>query len=77
MRTEDGKGGGCFHHGGTEGTEDGEITPTTRDFTAEAAENAENGRKQGNGRRTTGERPGKTQRSSPFSASSAISAVKK
>ncbi len=25
-----------------------------RDFTAEAAENAENGRKQGNGTRTTG-----------------------
>ena len=45
--------------------------------TAEAAENTENGRKQGNGRTTTGERDSKGQRSSPFSAFSAISAVKK
>jgi len=50
------------------------VSPTTRDFTAEAAENAENGRKQGNGRRTTGDPDSKAQESSPFSA---ISAVKK
>jgi hypothetical protein len=51
--------------------------PTTRDFTAEAAENAENGRKQGNGRKTTGDPDNKAQESSSFSAFSAISAVKK
>ena len=45
---------------------------TTRDFTAEAAENAENGRKQGNGTKTTGELDSKAQRSSPFSAFSAV-----
>jgi len=50
---------------------------TTRDFTAEAAENAENGRKQGNGTRTTGVLDSKAQRSSPFSGFSAFSAVKK
>jgi len=33
--------------------------------------------KQGNGRKTTGDPDSKTQRSSPFSALSAISAVKK
>jgi hypothetical protein len=48
-----------------------------RDVTAEAAENAENGRKQGNGRKTTGDRDSKAQGSAPFSAFSAISAVKK
>ena len=51
--------------------------PTTRDFTAEAAENAENGRKQGNGGKTTGVLDSKAQGSSPFSACSAFSAVKK
>jgi len=50
---------------------------TRRDFTAEAAENAENGRKQGNSMKTTGELDSKTQGSSPFSALSAFSAVKK
>ncbi len=50
---------------------------TRRDFTAEAAENAENGREQGNGTKTTGELDSKAQRSSPFSAFSAFSAVKK
>ncbi len=52
-------------------------SPPTRDFTAEDAENAEDGRKQGNGTTTTGERDSKGQRSPPFSAFSAISAVKK
>jgi hypothetical protein len=32
------------------------VSPTTRDFTAEGAENAENGRKQGNGVTEAGER---------------------
>jgi len=45
-------------------------------LTAEAAENAENGRKQGDGRTTTDERDSKGQRSSPFSAFASISAVK-
>ena len=53
------------------------MSPTTRDFTAEAAENAENGTKQGNGRKTTGDPDSKAQENSPFSAVSAISAVKK
>jgi len=53
------------------------VSPTTRDFTAEAAENAENGRKQGTGTKTAGELDSKAQRSSPFSAFSAFSAVKK
>ena len=55
----------------------GLFSPTTRDFTAEAAENAENGRKQGNGGKTTGVLDSKAQGSSPFSACSAFSAVKK
>jgi len=59
------------------GGEEACISPTTRDFTAEAAENAENGRKQGDSRTTTGEHDSKGQRSAPFSAFSAISAVKK
>jgi len=42
--------------------------PATWDFTAEAAENAENGRKRGNGRKTTGDPDSKTQGSSSFSA---------
>ncbi len=50
------------------------VSATTRDFTAEVAEN---GRKQGNGTKTTGELDSKAQRSSPFSALSASSAVKK
>jgi hypothetical protein len=47
------------------------------DFTAEVAENAENDRKQGNGTKTTAELDSKVRRSSPFSAFSASSAVKK
>jgi len=54
-----------------------EVSTATRDFTAEGAENAENGRKQGNGVTIAGERDSKDQRSSPFSAFSAISAVKR
>jgi len=54
----------------------GFVSPTTRDFTAEDAENAESGRKQGNGTKTTGELDTKAQRSSAFSAFSATSAVK-
>jgi len=50
---------------------------TTRDFTAEVAEDAENGRKQGNATKTTGDLDTKAQRNSPFSAFSAASAVKK
>jgi len=53
------------------------ASPTTRDFTAEGAENTENGRKQGNGVTIAVERDSKDQRSPPFSAFSAISAVKK
>jgi len=50
---------------------------TTLDFTAEVAENAENDRKQGNVTKTTTELDSKVQRSSPFSAFAAFSAVKK
>jgi len=53
------------------------VGTTTRDFTTENAENAEHGRKQGNGTKTTGELDSKTQKSSPFSAFFAFSAVKK
>jgi len=48
-----------------------------RDITAEAAENAESGGKQGNATKTTGVLDSKPQRSSPFSAFFAFSAVKK
>jgi hypothetical protein len=51
--------------------------PATRDFTAEVAENAENDRKQGNAPKTVAKLDSKVQRSSPFSAFSAFSAVKK
>jgi len=44
----------------------------TRDFTAEVAENAENDRKQGNVTKTTAELDNRAQRSSPFSAFSAV-----
>jgi hypothetical protein len=62
---------------GLQGRSGGALGPTTRDFTAEAAEDAENGSKQGNGRKARGDPDSKAQEGSPFSAFSAISAVKK
>jgi len=53
------------------------VSTTAQDFTAEAAENTENGMERGNGTETTGDLDSKAQRSSALSAFSAFSAVKK